>query len=215
MTVAKTVRYKTKPECAEENERLIRDVFAEAEQNSPDGVHYAAFRLDDGVSFLHVVVLDGEENPLTKLAAFAEFQSGIAERCVEGPTGVDATVVGSYRMVTGRPQMIMCGSHTGDGARSAHDHRWRRHRAGYACCVLPLPRRVDDVRSLGFSWSLQQQLVEPLGWSLPVEGFAGSEVELVGDEVDVFAGVDGQVGAFGEVLAEQPVGVLVAAALPG
>jgi hypothetical protein len=76
-------------------------VFAEAAENSLEGVHYAAFRLDDGVSFLHVVVLDGEENPLTKSAAFAEFQSGIAERCVEGPAGSDATVVGSYRMLTG------------------------------------------------------------------------------------------------------------------
>jgi hypothetical protein len=101
MTVAKTVRYKTKPECAGDNERLIRAVFTEAAQNSPEGVHYAAFRLDDGVSFLHIVLLDGDENPLTNFAAFAEFQSGIAERCAEGPTGVDATVVGSYRMVTG------------------------------------------------------------------------------------------------------------------
>ena len=41
--------------------------------------------------------------------------------------------------------------------------------------------------------------------------FAGSVVQFRGDEVEVVARVDGQVCALGEVLAEQPVGVLVAA----
>ena len=70
MTVTKVIRYRTKPESADENERLIREVFAELAKQNPDGLHYAAFRLDDGVSFLHVAVLDGEENPLTASAAF-------------------------------------------------------------------------------------------------------------------------------------------------
>jgi len=76
----KVIRYKTKPECIEENERLIRGVYAELATKQPDGLHYATFRLDDGVSFLHVAVLDGEENPLTTSAAFAEFQSHINDR---------------------------------------------------------------------------------------------------------------------------------------
>ena len=88
MTVTKVIRYRTKPERADENERLIRDVFAELATQNPDGLRYAAFRLDDGVSFLHVAVLDGEDNPLTTSAAFATFQSGIKDRCVEGPTAV-------------------------------------------------------------------------------------------------------------------------------
>jgi hypothetical protein len=101
MTVTKVIRYRTKPESADENERLIREVFAELAKQNPDGLRYAAFRLDDGVSFLHVAVLDGEENPLTASAAFGEFQSGIQDRCAEGPIPADAAIVGSYRMVSG------------------------------------------------------------------------------------------------------------------
>ena len=98
MTVAKVIRYRTKPECAQENERLIRQVFAELAEHHPDGLRYAAFRLDDGVSFVHVALIDGEENPLTMSAAFGEFQAGINDRCAECPIPADATVVGSYRL---------------------------------------------------------------------------------------------------------------------
>jgi hypothetical protein len=96
MTTTKVIRYRTKPDRADENERLIRAVFAELAKQNPDGLRYAAFRLDDGVSFLHVAVLDGEENPLTALAAFGEFQSSIQDRCADGPIPADATIVGSY-----------------------------------------------------------------------------------------------------------------------
>jgi hypothetical protein len=101
MTVAKVIRYKTKPESADENERLIRDVFAELAKENPEGLRYAAFRLDDGVSFLHVALLDGDDNPLSASAAFGQFQSGIKDRCAEGPVPADATVVGSYRILPG------------------------------------------------------------------------------------------------------------------
>ena len=104
MSTTKVVRYRTKPEHAEENERLIREVFAElAEQDPGSGFQYAAFRLDDGVSFLHVAVLDGGENPLASSHAFAAFQSGIGERCAEGPVPADATMVGSYGLLASSP----------------------------------------------------------------------------------------------------------------
>jgi hypothetical protein len=95
----KVIRYKTKPECVEENERLVRAVYAELATTRPDGLRYATFRLDDGVSFLHVAMLDGDENPLTKSAAFAEFQADIKARLAEGPVQADATPVGSYRLL--------------------------------------------------------------------------------------------------------------------
>ena len=101
MSVSKVVRYRTKPESADENERLIRAVFAELAEREPDGVRYAAFRLDDGVSFVHVVELAEGENPLASMGAFREFQAGIDERCAEGPAAADATVVGSYRLLPG------------------------------------------------------------------------------------------------------------------
>ena len=99
MSVTKVIRYRTKPECADENERLIRNVFAELASQCPEGLHYAAFRLEDGVSFMHVVVLDGEENPLATSRAFGEFQSGVNDRCEDGPTPSDATVIGNFQLL--------------------------------------------------------------------------------------------------------------------
>jgi hypothetical protein len=97
MTVTKVIRYKTKPEQADENERLIRNVFAELSKQGPEGLRYATFRLDDGVSFVHVAMIEGE-NPLLSSEAFGAFQSGVNDRCEVGPSAADATVVGSYRM---------------------------------------------------------------------------------------------------------------------
>jgi len=44
MPVTKVIRYRTKPDRAEENDRLIREVFAELAAGQPEGLHYAAFR---------------------------------------------------------------------------------------------------------------------------------------------------------------------------
>ncbi len=101
MTVTKVIRYTTKPEQADENERLIRTVFAELAKQEPEGLRYAALRLEDGISFLHIAVVDGEENPLTASPAFGEFQSGIKDRCTQGPTPSDATVIGDYHFGVG------------------------------------------------------------------------------------------------------------------
>jgi hypothetical protein len=102
MRTAKVIRYRTKPESADENEHLIREVFTELAAEHPRGIRYAAFRLEDRVSFLHVAELAEGENPLGRSAAFAEFQRGINDRCVEGPTPGDATVIGSYLGASGR-----------------------------------------------------------------------------------------------------------------
>jgi hypothetical protein len=99
VTTTKVIRYRTKPESADENERLVREVFAELAEQAPGGLRYATFRLDDGVSFVHVAVLERDENPLSSSAAFAEFQSGIKDRCAEGPIPADATVIGNYLLV--------------------------------------------------------------------------------------------------------------------
>lgn len=95
------VQYTTRAEHAEENERLVREVFAELAENDPGGLHYCTIRLGDGVSFVHFAVVDGEENPLSCSPAFARFQSGIAERCSAGPNLSTASIVGSYSMLPG------------------------------------------------------------------------------------------------------------------
>jgi hypothetical protein len=90
------VRYKTKPDRADENQALIEKVFAELHASEPGGLQYMTFRLGDGVSFVHVATVE-EENPLATLASFGEFQRDIADRCEEPPLVMDASIIGSYR----------------------------------------------------------------------------------------------------------------------
>jgi quinol monooxygenase YgiN len=98
-TNTRVIRYRTKPEHAEENERLIRDVYAELTAEDPGGLQYATFRLDDGVSFVHVAVTDDDANPLNSSPAFAAFQADIGERLAEGPTPTGATVIGNFGLL--------------------------------------------------------------------------------------------------------------------
>ena len=78
------VRYKVKSDRAEENTDNIQKVFTELQQNSPDGLRYASFKLEDGVSFVHIASIETESgnNPLAETAAFKNFQAEIkiAER---------------------------------------------------------------------------------------------------------------------------------------
>jgi hypothetical protein len=95
------VRYRTKPEAAEENQRLVEAVYRELNADSPGGLHYATFRLADGVTFVHVAAFDGEDNPLQRSAAFKEFQQDFAARAADGPEFSDVTVVGEYGFPVG------------------------------------------------------------------------------------------------------------------
>jgi hypothetical protein len=92
------VRYEAKPERADENQRLVGDVFAELADRQPKGFTYQAFRLEDGVSFVHLVTEHDVDDPdsLQAVPAFQAFLSGIAERCQVQPQPMGATVVGSY-----------------------------------------------------------------------------------------------------------------------
>jgi hypothetical protein len=96
MSVTRVIRYVTKPECADENTRLIRAVFADLDALKPGGVQYRTFRLEDGLTFVHVVTLTGEGNPLLASAAFQAFSSSVADRCTEGPLVLEATTLGEY-----------------------------------------------------------------------------------------------------------------------
>jgi hypothetical protein len=94
------VRYQTKPDRADENQQLVEKVFAELAERQLDNFRYASFRLEDGVSFVHVVTeTDGGSNPgsLADIPAFAEFQREIADRCEVQPVAQGATIVGSHR----------------------------------------------------------------------------------------------------------------------
>ena len=93
------VRYETNPDRADENQRLVENVFAELAERQPDNFRYAALRLEDGVSFVHIVIEtdDGSNSiPLTDIAAFREFQREITDRCTVQPVPSGATIVGSH-----------------------------------------------------------------------------------------------------------------------
>ena len=93
------VRYQAKPERADENQRLIEAVFAELNDREPEGFTYKVFRLEDGVSFIHVVIEHGVDEPesLQDVAAFQAFVADIADRCEIPPVAMGATIVGGYR----------------------------------------------------------------------------------------------------------------------
>ncbi|HET8920572.1 MAG TPA: hypothetical protein VFN27_12930 [Xanthobacteraceae bacterium] len=94
------VRYKIKPEAAQENVRLIERVFQELKAKAPEDVRYMCLRLNDG-TFVHFATVEsrGGVHPITSLDAFRAFQSGFKERCTELPQSADATIVGNYRMI--------------------------------------------------------------------------------------------------------------------
>ena len=84
MSVTKVVRYRTNPQHADENARLIRDVFAELAAKRPGGLRYASFLLDDGVSFVHVAVLDADKEGFLRSQTSLIQTAGRAARHING-----------------------------------------------------------------------------------------------------------------------------------
>jgi hypothetical protein len=93
------VRYKVKADRAAENEAYIAKVFEQLERDRPAGLRYASFKLDDGVSFVHIVSLEAADgsNPLGESSAFKAFTAGIRDRCEEPPVAADLKEIASYR----------------------------------------------------------------------------------------------------------------------
>ena len=96
---ATVVRYQAKPDKAAENRQLIEAVFAELDEREPKGFTYKVFLLEDGVSFIHVVIEHDVDEPdsLQAVSAFQAFVAGIADRCDVPPAASGATIGGGYR----------------------------------------------------------------------------------------------------------------------
>ena len=94
------IRYRTKPDQADANVKLVEAVYAELHRANPDGVSYGTFRLNDQVTFVHVVQVRQDPNPLLAVQAFGEFQAGIADRVDHPPVIEDLTQIASYRFFT-------------------------------------------------------------------------------------------------------------------
>ena len=92
------VRYKVKADHADENIGYARAVYEQLARERPTGLRYATFRLDDGVSFVHIVSQETEDgsSPLTALASFQAFTARIGDRCEEPPVATELHEIGSY-----------------------------------------------------------------------------------------------------------------------
>jgi L-rhamnose mutarotase len=55
------VRYTIKPDRVAENERLVRAVYEELHRVELAGIRYATFRLDDGVTFVHIASVETDD----------------------------------------------------------------------------------------------------------------------------------------------------------
>ena len=91
------VRYRVRPDRAEENEALVRAVYEQLDRERPDALRHATFRLPDGVSFMQLAVETDEPGRiLNEVSAFQAFVAAIGERCDEPPVVGDVKLVGSY-----------------------------------------------------------------------------------------------------------------------
>jgi len=95
----KMIRYTVTRDRAAENETYVAAVFEQLKREGPAGLCYATFKLDDGVSFVHIVSYEAEDgrNALSALPAFKAFRAGIRDRCEIQPVSVDLKEIGSYR----------------------------------------------------------------------------------------------------------------------
>lgn len=95
------VRYTVKADQVAHNEELVRAVFAELDQVQPPGLRYATFRLDDGVTFIHLVCHDkAKHGPLPHLPSLRAFHDGIRERCDTPPVRTELSEIGSFRLLS-------------------------------------------------------------------------------------------------------------------
>ncbi len=95
------VRYEVKPDQVEENERLARGFYAELAEAQPSWLRYATFVMDDGVTFVHLAVIETSQGELRDLAAFRAFREGLADRVVAPLANTPLRQVGSYRVFDG------------------------------------------------------------------------------------------------------------------
>jgi hypothetical protein len=96
------VRYKTKKDQAAANEALVHAVYDELRARKPAGLRYGTFRLDDGVTFVHIAVMEtpAAGDTLTSLPSFKAFQKNLKARVVEGPEPVELHAVDAYGLFT-------------------------------------------------------------------------------------------------------------------
>jgi hypothetical protein len=91
------VRYRVKADLAAENEAFVKGVFEDLARTAPSGLRYSSLKLEDGVTFVHI--MDAEAGAtLTSLPAFKAFSEKIRDRCDDQPIATEFVVVGNYHL---------------------------------------------------------------------------------------------------------------------
>lgn len=92
------VTYRVKADKAEENEMLIKQVFKQLLKQLPEGIQYSAYKLSDGVSFVHIASFEDAtaDSAFTELPAFKEFRATIKDRCEQQPVTTYVQELGAY-----------------------------------------------------------------------------------------------------------------------
>ncbi len=95
------IRYTLRPERVAENEQLVRMIIDQLRDLEPSGMRYAVYRLDDGVTFIHLISHGAGAGhlPGRKLDALRAFHGGLHERCIEPPIRVELSAIGEYPTV--------------------------------------------------------------------------------------------------------------------
>jgi hypothetical protein len=98
------VRYQVRPEHLEENEALLRAVYEELEATQPENLAYVTFKLDDGVTFVHVAEDDETpgHSPLNELPSFKKYLEDVRDRLEAPPEQSNLTEIGAFRVFTSR-----------------------------------------------------------------------------------------------------------------
>lgn len=97
MTRIRLVEYTTHPEHTAANRERIQSVIAQLHELSPEGFSYTVVLTPETNTFRHLVISEGQSNPLEDLPAFAEFQQGLKDRVSAAPHNREAEIVGSYQ----------------------------------------------------------------------------------------------------------------------
>ena len=94
---ARMVTYRVKDGRTDENSAYVREVMADLATRNTEGVTYAVYLLEDGVTFLHVVDEEGDGGRVQVSEAFQRFTATLVEdRCANTPELHLMTLVGSY-----------------------------------------------------------------------------------------------------------------------
>lgn len=91
------VRWKVREDQVGEELARLREVYDELAAAEIDGLRYATYRLEDGMSFMDVVDMPQGPGMLRQIAAFGRYRTGLEARCAEPPVVTRMEEVGAYR----------------------------------------------------------------------------------------------------------------------